>query len=277
MFSMVRVYVRCVALLVFPRCYPVFGFLLMCQSVCYFSYSVCVVCAFFCVSVCHEFSFVKTLFLHLFPSLDKVFVLHLLRMCVMCRCWFLHIIFALGKSWAEAAKAKGGESGSVYSKIAGITVITWFCYPIVWVFAEGFGNFSVTFEVSFLRTLYLAFLLYTSRSRGGGSPRVKKRETVCLGRKRDREYCKSGGVMRSVLSHIEAWGLCEGVQRCVLSVFPTAQRHQDKADRHTQTVPMHALSLRYSRVRSRFPIPTFPPHTPADTESRYGRCSSTVF
>ena len=63
------------------------------------------------------------------------------------RCWFLHIIFALGKSWAEAAKAKGGESGSVYSKIAGITVITWFCYPIVWVFAEGFGNFSVTFEV----------------------------------------------------------------------------------------------------------------------------------
>ena len=64
------------------------------------------------------------------------------------RCWFLHIIFALGKSWAEAAKAKGGESGSVYSKIAGITVITWFCYPIVWVFAEGFGNFSVTFEVS---------------------------------------------------------------------------------------------------------------------------------
>jgi hypothetical protein len=63
-------------------------------------------------------------------------------------CWFLHIIFALGKSWAEAAKAKGGESGSVYSKIAGITVITWFCYPIVWVFAEGFGNFSVTFEVT---------------------------------------------------------------------------------------------------------------------------------
>jgi len=62
-------------------------------------------------------------------------------------CWFLHIIFALGKSWAEAAKAKGGESGSVYSKIAGITVIAWFCYPIVWVFAEGFGNFSVTFEV----------------------------------------------------------------------------------------------------------------------------------
>jgi len=69
--------------------------------------------------------------------------------------WFFHIIFALGKSWAEAAKAKGGESGSVYSKIAGITVITWFCYPIVWVFAEGFGNFSVTFEVSLARALFL--------------------------------------------------------------------------------------------------------------------------
>jgi len=62
-------------------------------------------------------------------------------------CWFLHIIFALGKSWAEAAKSRGGESGAVYSKLAGITVIVWFCYPIVWVFAEGFGNFSVTFEV----------------------------------------------------------------------------------------------------------------------------------
>ncbi len=63
-------------------------------------------------------------------------------------CWFLHIIFALGKSWAEAAKSRGGESGAVYSKLAGITVIVWFCYPIVWVFAEGFGNFSVTFEVT---------------------------------------------------------------------------------------------------------------------------------
>ena len=62
-------------------------------------------------------------------------------------CWFLHIIFALGKSWAEAAKAKGGESGSVYSKIAGITVITWFCYPIVWVFAEGFGNTKVCHQL----------------------------------------------------------------------------------------------------------------------------------
>jgi bacteriorhodopsin len=62
-------------------------------------------------------------------------------------CWFLHIIFALGKSWAEAAKSRGGESGAVYSKLAGLTVIVWFAYPIVWVFAEGFGNFSVTFEV----------------------------------------------------------------------------------------------------------------------------------
>jgi bacteriorhodopsin len=61
--------------------------------------------------------------------------------------WFLHIIFALGKSWAEAAKSRGGESGAVYSKLAGLTVIVWFAYPIVWVFAEGFGNFSVTFEV----------------------------------------------------------------------------------------------------------------------------------
>jgi bacteriorhodopsin len=47
----------------------------------------------------------------------------------------------------------------VYSKIAGITVITWFCYPIVWVFAEGFGNFSVTFEVSRALCLSLSFSL----------------------------------------------------------------------------------------------------------------------
>lgn len=63
-------------------------------------------------------------------------------------CWLLYIIFSLGKQWAESAKSKGGQSSSVYSKLAGIVVITWFLYPIVWVFAEGFGNFSVTFEVS---------------------------------------------------------------------------------------------------------------------------------
>jgi len=62
-------------------------------------------------------------------------------------CWFMHIVFALGKSWAEAAKAKGGEASAVYGRVAGLTVIVWFCYPIIWVFAEGFGNFSVTFEV----------------------------------------------------------------------------------------------------------------------------------
>jgi len=62
-------------------------------------------------------------------------------------CWFMHIIFALGKSWAESAKAKGGNSSTVYGRAAGLTVIVWFCYPIIWVFAEGFGNFSVTFEV----------------------------------------------------------------------------------------------------------------------------------
>ena len=97
-------------------------------------------------------------------------------------CWFLHIIFALGKSWAETAKAKGGESGSVYSKIAGITVITWFCYPIVWVFAEGFGNFSVTFEVfsSFLSPSLspllslLQTLLFTwCRERAAGATRFR--------------------------------------------------------------------------------------------------------
>jgi bacteriorhodopsin len=62
-------------------------------------------------------------------------------------CWFMHIIFALGKSWAESAKARSAEAGTVYGRAAGLTVIAWFCYPVIWVFAEGFGNFSVTFEV----------------------------------------------------------------------------------------------------------------------------------
>ena len=101
-------------------------------------------------------------------------------------CWFLHIIFALGKSWAEAAKAKGGESGSVYSKIAGITVITWFCYPIVWVFAEGFGNFSVTFEVClprlwlrtvsrFMRGPFARFFVGASAGGNGPHPALRRR------------------------------------------------------------------------------------------------------
>lgn len=50
----------------------------------------------------------------------------------------------------------------MYGRVAGLTVISWFCYPIIWVFAEGFGNFSVTFEVCFCYTYLVWICVYQS-------------------------------------------------------------------------------------------------------------------
>ena len=34
------------------------------------------------------------------------------------------------------------------AKVCWITCILWACYPVVWLFSEGFGSFSVSFEVT---------------------------------------------------------------------------------------------------------------------------------
>ena len=41
------------------------------------------------------------------------------------------------------------NSGGAHSgKIGWMTILVWACYPIVWLFSEGFASFSVSFEIT---------------------------------------------------------------------------------------------------------------------------------
>jgi len=33
-------------------------------------------------------------------------------------------------------------------KVGWMTILVWACYPIVWLFSEGFASFSVSFEIT---------------------------------------------------------------------------------------------------------------------------------
>ena len=68
--------------------------------------------------------------------------------------WFLISIAALAAvivHFASVFKAyadvKGGEISQLYGKLAWLSILAWFCYPVVWLFSEGFASFSVSFEV----------------------------------------------------------------------------------------------------------------------------------
>ena len=68
--------------------------------------------------------------------------------------WFLiglGALFAVIVHFAQVFKAfadaKGGERAQIYGKIAWISILVWLCYPVVWLFSEGFASFSVSFEV----------------------------------------------------------------------------------------------------------------------------------
>ena len=68
--------------------------------------------------------------------------------------WFLlglAALFAVVVHFAQVFKAyadaKGGERSQVYGKVAWLSILVWICYPIVWLFSEGFASFSVSFEV----------------------------------------------------------------------------------------------------------------------------------
>ena len=37
---------------------------------------------------------------------------------------------------------------SVAGKVGWMTILVWSCYPIVWLFSEGFASFSVSFEIT---------------------------------------------------------------------------------------------------------------------------------
>ena len=70
--------------------------------------------------------------------------------------WFLvsliglaGVIVNLARSFKEASNQRGAEIAELYGKAAWLIILTWFCYPIVWLFSEGFASFSVSFEVKF--------------------------------------------------------------------------------------------------------------------------------
>mmetsp|Transcript_22838 Transcript_22838/g.16163 ORF Transcript_22838/g.16163 Transcript_22838/m.16163 type:complete len:160 (+) Transcript_22838:1-480(+) len=58
------------------------------------------------------------------------------------------VLLHLSKVFKSAADAKGGAAAELFTKVCWITCILWACYPVVWLFSEGFGSFSVSFEVT---------------------------------------------------------------------------------------------------------------------------------
>jgi bacteriorhodopsin len=60
---------------------------------------------------------------------------------------FAPIIYYLLVDLKEAAKTKSQAVQDVYNKISMLTAITWACYPVVWLFAEGSNKLSADTEV----------------------------------------------------------------------------------------------------------------------------------
>ena len=68
--------------------------------------------------------------------------------------WFLiglaalfGVIVHFAQTFKAYADAKGGAISSLYGKLAWLSILAWICYPVVWLFSEGFASFSVSFEV----------------------------------------------------------------------------------------------------------------------------------
>lgn len=70
-------------------------------------------------------------------------------------CWFLMslgglagYVLSLVRIYKPAAEARSEGVAELYSKMVWLTVGCTVGYPLIWLFSEGFGNFSVSFEVS---------------------------------------------------------------------------------------------------------------------------------
>ncbi|KAJ1479835.1 opsin 1 [Baffinella frigidus] len=57
------------------------------------------------------------------------------------------VIMHFAQTFKVSADAKGGELAALYGKVAWLSILVWICYPVVWLFSEGFASFSVSFEV----------------------------------------------------------------------------------------------------------------------------------
>merc|ERR1712054_48262 len=59
---------------------------------------------------------------------------------------FAPIVYYLLVDLKESAKGLGKDAEGVYNKISMLTAITWACYPVVWLFAEGSNKLSADTE-----------------------------------------------------------------------------------------------------------------------------------
>lgn len=90
----------------------------------------------------------------------------------------------LALSFKNAVDVKGGERAQLYSKGAWLLILAWMCYPIVWLFSEGFASFSVSFEVcayavlDIISTVVLGFMIMSGHDYLGGSAPSQSREYV---------------------------------------------------------------------------------------------------
>jgi len=105
--------------------------------------------------------------------------------------WFLINIGALGgvlvhlaRIFKAGADAKGGEVAQLYGKVGWMTILVWSCYPIVWLFSEGFSSFSVSFEITMYAILdivnkvVLCFMVMSAQDAIGSDDAVGNREYV---------------------------------------------------------------------------------------------------
>ncbi|EKX37035.1 hypothetical protein GUITHDRAFT_145279 [Guillardia theta CCMP2712] len=70
-------------------------------------------------------------------------------------CGLMFLVFHVTRIFKATAENKGGEAAVLYNKVAWTTVIVWICYPILWLFADGFSSFTVSFEVTMYAILDL--------------------------------------------------------------------------------------------------------------------------
>jgi len=79
------------------------------------------------------------------------------------------VLVHLARIFKTSADAKGGEISLLYGKVGWMTILIWSCYPVVWLFSEGFASFSVSFEVTMyaildvINKVVLCFMVMSSQ------------------------------------------------------------------------------------------------------------------
>lgn len=106
-------------------------------------------------------------------------------------CWFLFSLVGLAAyvlslviTFKKTAEARSEGIATLYTKMVWMTVGCSVCYPLIWLFSEGFGNFSVSFEVTaycildILARAVVSFMLFGGHEALGDGEEVSQREFV---------------------------------------------------------------------------------------------------